>query len=82
MTTYKCAYCGLIGTTSAPPRVPCLENRTSHAWRPLSPTIRMIWRCRKCGKTTEDDQTPMGYEGGICLGWSGGSKNHTWDRVR
>lgn len=82
MATYKCGYCGEIGHSSTPPRTPCLPNRHSHAWRPMSESRIIIWKCRKCGMTTEDDQTPMVYEGGECSGWSGGSKNHTWDRAR
>ena len=80
MMTYKCAYCGLTGNTDSAPRTKCISNRSSHAWRKLSENRIRVWKCRKCGKTTLDDQTPMSSEGGECFGNVSGGKTHTWDR--
>lgn len=79
MSTYKCGYCGETGSSSTPPRTKCLPRRSSHAWRSMSESRICMWKCRKCGTTTYDDQTPMGLEGGEC---PGGGKTHTWDRYR
>lgn len=77
MSTYKCGYCGEVGSSSTPPRTRCLPGRSSHAWRAMSERRICIWKCRKCRAITSDDQTPLGLEGGEC---PGGGKTHSWDR--
>lgn len=79
MWRYKCGYCGETGESSTPPRTPCLPGRSSHSWRYVSERNRCWWKCRKCGKETCDDQTPMPKEGGDCRAGGG---THTWDRQR
>ena len=79
MPTYKCGYCGEIGPSSTPLRTKCLPNRSSHAWRSMSENRICMWKCRKCGAITSDDQTPMPLERGEC---PGGNRTHTWERCR
>lgn len=79
MSTYKCGYCGEIGSSSTPPRTKCLPGRYSHAWRSMSEGRISTWRCRKCGVTTSDDQTPSSGEGGEC---PAGGRWHSWERCR
>ena len=79
MPTYKCGYCGTIGSRSTPPRTSCMPGRTSHSWRSMIESRICTWKCRKCGMITRDDQTPKSGEGKKC---SKGDKSHVWDRCR
>lgn len=76
---YKCGYCGFIGNSSTPPKIPCISGRRSHAWRSMYNNQITTWKCRKCGITTQDDQTPLALEGGGCIG---NDKYHAWARYK